>query len=107
MTMSFRDRFRQLLEQAPPEREVVEFEGAWTSWGTLQSVAFSLDSALTARGLGAGSRIGVVLENRPEHVAVLLGVLATGRVVITFSGLQPPARLAADIARAEVPAVVG
>ena len=107
MTMTFRERFRQLLDEAPEDREAVEFDGAWTTWGTLQAVASSLDSALTARGLGVGSRVGVVLENRPEHVAVLLGVLATGRTVVTFSGLQPPARLAADIARAEVPAVVG
>lgn len=107
MRVSFRQRFEQLLEHAPPEREAVEFEGTWTTWGTLQSVARSLDAALTARGLGAESRIGLVLENRPEHVAVLLCVLATGRTVVTFSGLQPPVRLAADIARAEVPAVVG
>lgn len=107
MSMSFRQRFQQLLEHAPPEREAVEFEGAWTTWRTLQAVARSLDAALTARGLGAEARVGLVLENRPEHVAVLLGVLATGRTVVTFSGLQPPARLAADVERAEVPVVVG
>lgn len=105
--MSFRERFKQLLEQAPAEREAVEFDGSWTTWGTLQSVARTLDEALTARGLGAQSRVGLVLENRPEHVAVLLSVLATGRTIVTFSGLQPPARLAADIARSQVPVVVG
>ena len=105
--MNFRERFRILLTEAPASAEAVEFEGAWTRWGTLQSVASSLDDALTARGLGAGARVGLILEKRPEHVAVLLGVLATGRTVVTFSPLQPPARLSADITRAGVPVLVG
>ena len=105
--MDFRERFRTLLTHAPASAEAVEFEGAWTTWGTLQSVAASLDDALNQRGLGAGARVGLVLENRPEHVAVLLGVLASGRTVVTFSPLQPPARLSGDIARSSVPVLVG
>ncbi|WP_017936514.1 class I adenylate-forming enzyme family protein [Nocardioides sp. Iso805N] len=103
----FRERFRDLLAQAPADREAIDFEGQWTSWGTVQSVARSLDNALNERGLGEAARVGLILENRPEHVAALLEILASGRTVVTFSGLQPPARLAADIARAAVPAVVG
>jgi long-chain acyl-CoA synthetase len=105
--MTFRRRFHTLLDQAPPTAEAIEFEGTWVTWGTIQAVSRSLDSALTARGLGSGARVGLVLENRPEHVAVLLSVLATDRTVVTFSALQPAQRLAADVARADVPVVVG
>jgi long-chain acyl-CoA synthetase len=101
-----RERFRDLLARAPGGVEAIEFEGRWTPWGTIRSVAGSLDSALSAAGLGAGARVGLVLENRPEHVAVLIALLATDRTVVTFSSLQPPARLAADIARGGVPALV-
>jgi long-chain acyl-CoA synthetase len=50
--------------------------------------------------------VGVVLENRPEHLSALVGLLATGRCIVTLSPLQPADRLAADIARSAVPAVV-
>ncbi|MFI0961318.1 class I adenylate-forming enzyme family protein [Streptomyces sp. NPDC021080] len=105
--MSARLRFRELLEQAPDDVAAINFEGAWTTWGTLRSVASSLDAALDAHGLGSGARVGLVIENRPEHVAVIIALLATDRTVVTFSSLQPPARLSADIERSNVPAVVG
>jgi acyl-coenzyme A synthetase/AMP-(fatty) acid ligase len=47
-----------------------------------------------------------VLENRPHHLAVLVGVIATGRCVVTLSPLQPAERQIADIRRSGVPAVI-
>jgi len=105
--MSARARFKQLLAEAPSDAPAIEFEGEWTTWGTLRSVATSLDAALTAAGLGEHSRVGLILENRPEHVAALMCLLATDRTVVTLSPLQPPARLSADMTRSDLPAVVG
>lgn len=105
--MRARERFAQLLAEAPDDAEAIEFEGAWTTWGTLRSVSQTLDASLNAAGLGEHSRIGLILENRPEHVAALMCLFATNRTVVTFSPLQPPARLAADIGRSDLPAIVG
>lgn len=104
--MGVRSRFRQLLEDAPRDADAIEFEDSWVSWGFLQSVARSLDDALIQLGLGDNARIGVVLENRPQHVAVLLELMASRRCIVTISPLQPASRLAADIERSHVPAMV-
>lgn len=104
--MGARGRLAELLGEAPPDAEAVEFGGSWWSWGTIQATVRSLDGLLARLGLGEAARVGVVLENRPEHVAVVIGLLATGRCVVTLSPLQPADRLAADIARCGVPVVV-
>ena len=104
--MGARGRFAELLGEAPADAEAVEFGGSWWSWGKIQATVRSLDGLLTGLGLGQASRVGVVLENRPEHVAVVIGLLATGRCVVTLSPLQPADRLAADITRCGVPVVV-
>jgi long-chain acyl-CoA synthetase len=104
--MGARSRLAQLLGEAPADAEAIEFAGAWWTWEMIQTTARSLDELLTGLGLGAASRVGVVLENRPEHAAVVVGLLATGRCVVTLSPLQPADRLAADIARCEAPVVI-
>lgn len=105
--MRSRDRFLQLLEQAPADDEAIEYDEQWTTWGDLQRIDAALDRELTARGLGEGTRVGLVLESRPEHVAVLLGLIARGRCIVTMSPMQPPERLAADITASNVPVLVG
>src|SRR5437868_7093920 len=101
-----RSRLAQLLEEAPGDAEAIEFEESWSTWGLLRSASRSLDEVVAGNGLGVGARVGVVLENSPELVAVLVGLIASGRCVVTLSPLQPAERLAADIRRAEVPVVV-
>jgi acyl-CoA synthetase (AMP-forming)/AMP-acid ligase II len=104
--MGARSRLAQLLSEAPADAEAVEFAESWWTWETIQATVRSLDELLTRLGLGLAARVGVVLENRPEHLAVVVGLLATGRCVVTLSPLQPADRLAADIARCELPAVI-
>jgi long-chain acyl-CoA synthetase len=101
-----RQRLGQVLREAPAEAEAIEFEGAWWSWGRLRAVAAAVDDALRAAGVGTGARVGLVLENRPEHVAALLDVLVTDRCLVTLSPLQPPERLSADLTRSTVPVLL-
>ncbi|WP_181784661.1 AMP-binding protein, partial [Pseudonocardia pini] len=102
--MGISARLAQLLAEAPDEAEVIETgsgaEAAWWTWGNLRAVARAVEETLEAAGLaGPGTRVGVVLENRPEHVGLLAAILAGERCVVTLSPLQPAARLSADIAR--------
>jgi Acyl-CoA synthetases (AMP-forming)/AMP-acid ligases II len=101
-----RERFAQLLREAPSDAHAVEFENRWYDWADLRSAGEQLDRVLNRHGLGPDSRVGVVLENRPEHVAVLIATIATKRCVVTLSPLQPVERLIADIERSKVPVVV-
>ncbi|MFI1357886.1 class I adenylate-forming enzyme family protein [Streptomyces sp. NPDC020898] len=104
--MGIRDRLSRLLTEAPADAEAIEYEGEWWTWGQIQETARGVVKALDAVGLPAGGRVGVVLENRPEHVAVVAAVIASGRCLVMLSPLQPAARLAADIDRCAPPVVV-
>jgi acyl-coenzyme A synthetase/AMP-(fatty) acid ligase len=101
-----RERLRRLIDEAPEDAPAIEFDQRWWTWGDLQRCATAVERALSAAGSGPGTRVGIVLENRPEHVATVAAVLATGRCVVTLSPLQPPARLAADVERSRLPVVV-
>jgi long-chain acyl-CoA synthetase len=102
-----RERLAALIERAARDAEAVSFDGVWWSWGQVADTARRVTRALDAAGLGAGARIGVALQNRPQHVAALLAVVASGRCVTTLNPLQPPDRLAADIGKVAVPVVLG
>ncbi|MFJ9896514.1 class I adenylate-forming enzyme family protein [Streptomyces sp. NPDC091280] len=104
--MGIRDRLSRLLAEAPEAAEAIEYDRNWWTWGQVQRTARGLGDALDALGLPAGARVGVVLENRPEHVAVVVAVIASGRCLVMLSPLQPAARLAADIGRCTPPVVV-
>ncbi|WP_327312145.1 class I adenylate-forming enzyme family protein [Streptomyces sp. NBC_01235] len=104
--MGIRDRLTRLLAEAPADAEAIEHHGDWWTWGQVQEIARTVVDALDAAGLRTGARVGLVLENRPEHVAVVAAVIASGRCLVMLSPLQPAARLAADIDRSAPPVVV-
>jgi long-chain acyl-CoA synthetase len=76
MGTTVRTRLAQLLRQAPADAEAVGFEGRWWTWGQLRTATVSIDEALTSAGVGPAGRVGVVLENRPEQVCVLLSAFS-------------------------------
>ncbi|MET7473828.1 AMP-binding protein [Streptomyces sp. NPDC005648] len=104
--MGIRDRLSRLLAEAAVDAEAIEYEGEWWTWGQVRRTARHLVETLDAAGLKTGARIGVVLENRPEHVAVVAAVIASGRCLVMLSPLQPAARLTADLTACELPVVV-
>lgn len=89
-----------------PTAPEIEFEGAWISWGALSAFADELDGVLRAAGLAESSPVGVVLRNRPEHVATILALLVSGRCVVTINAVQGDARLARELAELRLPVVV-
>ncbi|MFC4499417.1 MULTISPECIES: class I adenylate-forming enzyme family protein [Streptomyces] len=104
--MGIRDRLSRLLAEAAADAEAIEHHGEWWTWGQVQETARDVVEALDAAAPHTGARVGVVLENRPEHIAVVAAVIASGRCLVMLSPLQPATRLAADIARCELPVVV-
>ncbi len=89
-----------------PTAPALQFAGSWTTWGQLSASIDRLDALLTGAGLGEAASVGIVLRNRPETLAALLGVVATRRAVVTLDPMQPDGVLAADIERLRLPVVV-
>ena len=60
----------------------------WT-YADLRDQARRVAKALIAAGLGKGARVGVLMGNRPEAVAALLGAPMAGAVAVPLSTFSP------------------
>lgn len=103
--MSLASRIDEVLA-IDPRANAVEFEDAWTTWGALAETSAALGRALDAIGAPLDAPIGVLLRNRPEAVAALLGVVRSQRCVVTLSPHQGEEALRRDLERLALPAVV-
>jgi acyl-CoA synthetase (AMP-forming)/AMP-acid ligase II len=64
----------------------------WT-YADVRAHARAAAKALVTAGIGKGTRVGVLMGNRPEAVAALLGAPMAGAVVVPLSTFSPPAEL--------------
>src|SRR3546814_19331643 len=80
--MGSRERFRQLLAEAPAEVEAIEHDERWFTWGQLRDVADRLQSALV--GLGeAALPLGLIPEHRPAPLPPPTGLIAPHHPTLT------------------------
>jgi acyl-CoA synthetase (AMP-forming)/AMP-acid ligase II len=80
-----------------PTANATEFEGRWWTWGDLAAIA----AEAAARVPEPGAEVGVVLANRPDAVARVLGVLQAGGCVVALN----PARADQPVASTSRPGV--
>ena len=88
-----------------PGAPAIEYHKRWTTWGELAAIGRDLHALLLDAGLGAGTPVACLLRTRPEHIAVVLGLLGTDRTVLTVNPQQGTDKLQSDL-RALRPAVV-
>jgi fatty-acyl-CoA synthase len=74
-------------------RVALRFEGRDTTYAALRSEARRLAKGLLARGVGKGSRVALLLANRPEWVTALFGAALTGAVVVPVNTFATPDEL--------------
>ena len=79
------------------EREALVFRTAdgvtrWT-YAELWDHAIEVARALRACGIGKGTRVGVLMTNRPEWISAVFGISMAGGVAVTLSTFSTPAEL--------------
>lgn len=84
-----------------PDSHAIEYGGQWNSWAQVNALAQRV-----AR-LAAGIEVGMLLRNRPGHVAAFLGVLLGGGTVVVINPSRGHERTKADIARLQLRLIVG
>lgn len=89
-----------------PARAEIDFEGRDYSWGDLARVVGDIEAALAAMELPAEARVGVMLRNRPGHIAAILAVLSSDRCLVTLNPALPDDKLHADVEGLGLPAVI-
>lgn len=86
-----------------PTAPAIEYEDRWVSWGELGTYARAVSSLL-----GDGRpQVGVLLRNRPEHIATVLGILLSGATLVVINPSRGDDRIKADLEALELPVVIG
>ena len=76
----------------PREAAVIHLGGSVVRWSYDDLLARSMEvaRALVARGVGKGTRVGILMTNRPEFLAALFGTALAGGVATTISTFFTP-----------------
>ena len=96
----------QAIMALDPERTEIDFEGRDYSWQQIADVVRAIEAALGEMGLPIDARVGVMLRNRPGHVAAIVAVLSADRCLVTLNPILPDQKLFADVAGLELPVVI-
>jgi long-chain acyl-CoA synthetase len=83
-----------------PDDAAIEYDGRWSTWRQVAELA----NGMAAVG---ETEVGILLRNRPAHVAALLGVLLGGGTVVTINPSRGDDRTREDIAALNLPVVIG
>jgi acyl-CoA synthetase (AMP-forming)/AMP-acid ligase II len=86
---------------APPAGEALHHDGRWRRRDWVARAARGLDAAI-----GSAAAVGLVARNRPHHLATYAANLAAHRPTVMLRAAGNDAGLAADIAAANLPAIV-
>ena len=96
-----RQRIAAVLDLAP-DASAIEYDGQWFTYGQVGALARRIASLVDGRG-----QVGMLLRNRPAHVAAFLGVLLAGGTVVVINPSRGDERTKADIAALELPVIIG
>lgn len=99
------DKLRAIMA-LDPDRAEIDFEGRDYSWGDLARIVGAIEAALGAMDLPREARIGVLLRNRPGHIAAILAVLSTDRCLVSLNPILPDAKLNEDVSGLGLPAII-
>jgi long-chain acyl-CoA synthetase len=89
-----------------PQREALCCDGRSISYGELAQLVCRLSHGLARRGVNSGDRIGVVLQNSIEFVALILAAADLGAALAPLSPGLTPAAIERAFAAASVRHVV-
>lgn len=84
-----------------PHARAIQFDGRWATWDQVGILARRI------RELVGTSRAGILLRNRPGHVAALLGVLSGGGTVVVINPSRGDDRTRSDIAALRLSTLIG
>jgi len=96
------ERIADIIELEPAGR-FLEFGGVWRTWGHLAATV----DAVAAEVPQPGTRVGVLLRNRPAQVGLLVGLLRAGACVVTINPDRGEERVRADVDGLGLPMLAG
>lgn len=95
-----RQRIADVLD-LEPGAHAIEYGGQWISWSQVAASAHRFAAVV------GEAEVGMLLRNRPGHVAAFLGVLLGGGTVVVINPSRGDERTRADIEALRLPLVIG
>jgi acyl-CoA synthetase (AMP-forming)/AMP-acid ligase II len=88
------------------DRQCIEFDGRWYSGDEVAAYGVAIADLLRRGAVPDGAPVGLVVRNRLQHAAAIIGFLAAGRPVSMIYSFQSPESIGRDIEMLELSAVV-
>ncbi|CFX39434.1 Long-chain-fatty-acid--CoA ligase [Candidatus Filomicrobium marinum] len=89
-----------LLDEAAsshPENICTDFLGRKLTYGEISKLVDETAAGLQALGVGAGSRVGLLLPNSPTYIVYYFAILKAGGVVVNYNPLYTVEELSAQV----------
>ncbi len=97
----------ELAARATPAATAIEHGARHCSYSELSSMVHRLTAGLRSAGVCAEDRVGVLLPQSPERIALALSIWRCGAVLVSLEEDNPDDRLQHMIAAASVRVVIG
>jgi len=88
------------------DRQCIEFDGRWYSGDEVARYGVAIADLLRRGGVADGAPVGLVVRNRLQHAAAIVGFLAAGRPVSMIYSFQSPEAIGRDIEKLQLSAIV-
>ena len=88
------------------EQQCIEFEGRWYSGREVAAYGEAIEEVLRDAAVAEGAPVGLVVRNRLQHAAAIIGFLAAGRPVSMIYSFQSPESIGRDIEKLELSAII-
>jgi acyl-CoA synthetase (AMP-forming)/AMP-acid ligase II len=86
--------------------QCIEFGGRWYSGDDITEYANAIATVLRDAGVADGAPVGLVVRNRLQHAAAIIGFLAAGRPISMIYSFQSPDSIGRDIDKLQLSAIV-
>ena len=88
------------------DRQCIRFEDRWYSGNEVAAYGTAIADVLRTAAVPDDAPVGLVVRNRLQHAAAIVGFLAAGRPVSMIYSFQSPEAIGRDIEKLELSAIV-
>jgi long-chain acyl-CoA synthetase len=88
------------------EQRCIEFEDRWYSGHEVAAYGMAIEAALRDAGVADDAPVGLVVRNRLQHAAAIIGFLAAGRPISMIYSFQSPESIGRDIEKLQLSAII-
>lgn len=100
-----REKLQQLM-RSDNHRPLLSFRGEVWLWSDCAEIVSDIGNMLDASDIEASVNVGLIARNRPQHAAVILGMIALDRRLTMVHVYQSEAALAEDVKQLRLGVVI-